>query len=92
VDKYRSKTGEYVWTEREPVNADENEVVDTRNLNEPQGFINSISPDRKRAADRYAMCLGCDRFRRATRQCRECGCFMPVKVRVPNVNCPLGKW
>jgi primosomal protein N' len=44
------------------------------------------------AAQRYSQCLECDRFRRFTKQCKECGCFMLVKVKVKRSSCPLGKW
>lgn len=43
-------------------------------------------------AERYATCLECDSFRKGLRQCKECGCFMPVKVRIKSQSCPLGKW
>lgn len=44
------------------------------------------------AAKRYAECLKCDRFRRVTKQCKECGCFLLLKVKMKNQSCPLGKW
>jgi len=24
--------------------------------------------------------------------CRQCGCFMPAKVRLPEASCPVLKW
>ena len=45
-----------------------------------------------RPAEKYAFCLECDRFKRLTKRCKECGCFMPLKVRVPGLHCPIGKW
>ena len=43
-------------------------------------------------ATRLAICMGCVRYRAWTKQCRECGCFMPLKVRFPEKHCPIGKW
>lgn len=43
-------------------------------------------------ATRLAICMGCDRYRAWTKQCKECGCFMPLKVRFPDKHCPIGKW
>lgn len=40
---------------------------------------------------RLAICLDCDQLN-IWGQCRECGCVMPLKVRVPSARCPLGKW
>jgi hypothetical protein len=45
-----------------------------------------------RPAEKYAFCLECDRFKRFTKRCSECGCFMPLKVRVPGQHCPIDKW
>lgn len=44
------------------------------------------------AVKRWKICMDCDRLFRPTRQCKECGCFMKVKVRLRWTKCPLGKW
>jgi hypothetical protein len=41
---------------------------------------------------RLAICRECDRFIKATQQCRECGCIMPLKTRLSNASCPIEKW
>jgi hypothetical protein len=41
---------------------------------------------------RFNICLSCDRLMRVTNQCRECGCFMNLKVKLKDATCPLGKW
>lgn len=41
---------------------------------------------------RWNTCISCDRLLKVTRQCKECGCFMKVKVRLRNASCPIGKW
>lgn len=41
---------------------------------------------------RMSICEGCDRFIKATKQCRECGCIMTMKTRLSNASCPLHKW
>lgn len=46
----------------------------------------------ERPAERYAICLECEEFRRWAKQCRVCKCIMPIKVRIPSMACPLGKW
>jgi hypothetical protein len=43
-------------------------------------------------AERYLICRECDRFFAPTRQCKECGCFLALKVKVKSQSCPLGKW
>jgi hypothetical protein len=41
---------------------------------------------------RLDLCLGCDRLIQATKTCRECGCFMTEKTKLPHASCPLHKW
>jgi hypothetical protein len=41
---------------------------------------------------RVEMCERCDKFRSATRQCSQCGCFVDMKARFQVMQCPLGKW
>jgi hypothetical protein len=40
---------------------------------------------------RYETCKSCDRFS-ALKFCKECGCFMPAKTKLFQVDCPLKKW
>jgi hypothetical protein len=42
-------------------------------------------------AHRIKICEGCDKFLK-TKQCSECGCFMPLKTRLLHAQCPLDKW
>lgn len=44
------------------------------------------------AAERLDICKGCDRFIKSTSQCKECGCIMKLKTKLPNASCPLHKW
>ena len=56
-----------------------------------------VNPEQPRADDdladkRLDICLGCDRLIKVTKQCKECGCFMALKVKLQGAVCPLGKW
>ena len=31
-------------------------------------------------------------YLKAIKQCKKCGCFMPLKVNVPGAKCPVNKW
>jgi len=44
------------------------------------------------AEKRLEICKGCDKFIKATTQCKECGCIMKLKTKLPNASCPLHKW
>lgn len=43
------------------------------------------------AKQRYDICLECPELTKL-RFCSQCGCFMPLKVRIDKVECPLKKW
>jgi hypothetical protein len=44
------------------------------------------------AKERLDICKQCDRYVALTHQCKECGCIMNAKTKLPNATCPLGKW
>lgn len=41
---------------------------------------------------RYSICSSCPELLNSTKQCKKCGCFMPVKTKLQNATCPLHKW
>lgn len=44
------------------------------------------------AKERYEICLSCPQLTSATKQCKKCGCFMLLKTKLENAECPLGRW
>jgi len=44
------------------------------------------------ATQRLKICQACPRFFKPTSQCKECGCFMKIKVHLKSAECPIGKW
>tara|TARA_Y100001963_G_scaffold37349_1_gene52220 strand:+ start:1153 stop:1443 length:291 start_codon:yes stop_codon:yes gene_type:complete len=51
------------------------------------GFI-----EKEIQAERYAICESCYYFKKLTRQCNVCSCFMPVKTLFNKSRCPKGYW
>ena len=41
---------------------------------------------------RYNICKSCNEFRKITRTCKVCNCFMFLKTKLISSECPLGKW
>jgi hypothetical protein len=58
---------------------------DLLNPNEPK----SLDED---ARARLDICEECPELIGLTKQCKQCGCLMPLKVKLKNAECPLGKW
>lgn len=44
------------------------------------------------ATKRYDICKGCPEFIDLTKQCKQCGCVMPLKTKLAKAECPLKKW
>ncbi len=44
------------------------------------------------AQARLNTCISCDRLIQFTKQCKECGCIMAIKVKLKKATCPLNKW
>ena len=44
------------------------------------------------AEKRYNICLECPELIQATKQCKQCGCFMSLKTKLATAKCPIGKW
>jgi hypothetical protein len=40
---------------------------------------------------RYTICNNCPAFTRL-KTCKECGCIMPLKIKLSDSSCPLEKW
>lgn len=41
---------------------------------------------------RYDICKACPELIDLTKQCKECGCVMPLKTKLAKAECPLKKW
>lgn len=44
------------------------------------------------AAERVKLCETCDEFARVSRQCKVCWCFIDLKTKVAEAECPQAKW
>jgi hypothetical protein len=41
---------------------------------------------------RLNICKTCNKFDPFLGRCKECGCFIKLKIWFANSSCPLGKW
>lgn len=41
---------------------------------------------------RMSLCMDCPELIKVTKQCKQCGCFMNLKVKLKEAQCPLKKW
>jgi hypothetical protein len=38
------------------------------------------------------ICNTCENYKVKIKMCTQCHCYMPIKVNLPFVRCPIGKW
>lgn len=60
----------------------------------PWDMVNSNVPrvEEQVSERRMSICSDCPEFIGLTKQCKQCGCIMPMKVKLEAAKCPLGKW
>jgi len=56
-----------------------------------------INPNEEKVSDeeaskRFSICEECPELIKITKQCKQCGCFMKMKVKLKEAKCPIGKW
>lgn len=79
-------------SEKTAVPIEPGQSVVERHMNNTIPIITEQPPeDRSSVAFRIETCKNCDRLN-SLNFCRECGCFMPAKVRIKSAACPIGKW
>jgi hypothetical protein len=49
-----------------------------------------VTPEEYR--DRYTICKTCEQFNSALKLCTECSCFMPMKCKLSEAECPINLW
>jgi len=42
--------------------------------------------------ERVDICQGCEFYHPLTTHCKQCGCMMAMKTRLPLAKCPINKW
>jgi hypothetical protein len=60
----------------------------------PWDILNPNAPkaSEEEAEHRLSICSQCPELIKATSQCKQCGCFMKMKVKLKEASCPLLKW
>ena len=60
----------------------------------PWDLVNPNAPkaDDTTVSVRMSHCASCPEYIKTTKQCKQCGCIMPLKTRLLNAKCPLNLW
>lgn len=52
--------------------------------------VNKVSDEIE--STRMSICMDCPELIKVTKQCKQCGCFMNIKVKLEKAQCPKGYW
>lgn len=55
-------------------------------------FIRGDIVDKSISEQRYNTCLNCPAKHPTRKICTACGCYLPVKVKLKNSQCPMDMW
>ena len=58
----------------------------------PWDIVTGEKVDETEENARFAVCQECPELIKITNQCKQCGCFMKLKVKLKEAKCPLNKW
>ena len=78
----------------EPSNLEKAKIFSKTAYDVIKGFVSKgtlLVPKEVKKA-RIDICRDCNRFDPDHTRCRECGCFMPTKVKFSAARCPLKLW
>ena len=53
---------------------------------------NTPRSDQDIVESRLKICNSCPAFRKNTKRCSKCGCFMKIKATLLDAKCPIGTW
>ena len=92
------KDGEWyqTWVVRQLTTEEIQEIIDARISVQERAIENSTTTTPFLANNevqtfRYDICQTCPSFTQL-KTCKECGCIMPLKVKIASASCPIDKW
>jgi hypothetical protein len=92
------KKGEWyqTWNVRELTEEEIQKIIETSKADEPISTTltntgNQFFANLEIQQTRHNICNSCPSLT-ALKLCKECGCIVPLKVKLSNATCPVGKW
>lgn len=63
------------------------DLVNLINMDQEYIFVSD-----EKESERLKICKGCEYYNRKEDECEECGCYIPMKVKIIFDSCPINKW
>jgi hypothetical protein len=97
IPEFKDNEWHQTWVIRKMSDIEIQEIIDAKiDISESDSAVEtntgiSFLASSEIQETRYNLCKSCSSFT-ALKTCSECGCIMPLKIKIANVSCPLGKW
>lgn len=90
--EFKDNEWHQTWVVRTLSTDEIQEIIDSRQYVSADIVTgNTFLANSKVQEARYDICKSCSSFT-SLKTCRECGCIMPLKIKINGSYCPLGKW
>ena len=97
IPEFKDNEWHQTWVIRKMSEIEIQKIIDSKmGMSESNSAVEnnigvSFLADSETQTNRYDICKDCSSFT-ILKTCKECGCIMPLKTRLANAVCPLGKW
>lgn len=91
IPEFKDNEWQQTWVIRKLTTDEIQEIIDSRQSIVSDAIGESFFADNEVQQTRYDICNSCASFT-SLKTCRECGCIMPLKIKITDSICPLGKW
>lgn len=96
IPEFQNGEWHQTWIVKKLTEDEINKIVESRietDIGLPNALGNSLGvlANEQLQTERYNICKTCDSLT-TLKTCRECGCIMPLKVKLATARCPLEKW
>lgn len=91
IPEFKDNEWQQTWVIRKLSTDEIQEIIDSRQSIVADAIGESFFADNEVQQTRYDICKSCSSFT-SLKTCRECGCIMPLKIKINDSICPLGKW
>jgi hypothetical protein len=92
--EFKDREWYQTWVIRKLTDEEIKDIIDTNTSlitedasNSSLGFFSS----KELQEQRYEVCKSCNSFT-TLKTCQECGCIIPLKIKLKNSVCPVNKW
>lgn len=91
IPEFKDNEWQQTWVIRKLTTDEIQEIIDSRQSIVSDAIGESFFADNEVQQTRYDLCKSCSSFT-SLKTCRECGCIMPLKIKITDSVCPLSKW